>query len=67
LVREKARLHQDVDHTEDDEHVFELLEDLQETISSYQVCSLSDVLLRFDEDDRGCNERRLTIKNPDRS
>jgi hypothetical protein len=47
LVREKAGLHQDVDHVEDDEHVFELLENLQETISNYQVCALPDVSSPF--------------------
>jgi hypothetical protein len=67
LVRETVGSPQDVDHAEDDEHVFELLDNLQEKISKYEVCSLTDVLLRSDEDSRGYSKRHPTIKNSDRS
>jgi len=38
-LKEKSSLRQFADHAQDDEDVTGLLEDIQEAISDYQVCS----------------------------
>ena len=61
-----------VDHVQDDEDVSGILEDLQETINDYQVCSRSRLFLDIDADqmvqqmaiyDQGC-KRIVSVTPP---
>jgi len=49
-----------------DEAVFGLLEDLQETVSHYQVCSLHNTLLNVDNGNRPHNKGQSMTKGADR-
>lgn len=59
-------LQQFSDPTLGDEAVFGLLEDLQEAISHYQVCSEHNNLLNVDKGNRLCNKGQSMTKGADR-
>ena len=58
---EKSGLQQLVEHIQDDEEVSELLEDLQEAISDYNVRLSPRTLLDADKDNRWRSEWRSTV------
>ena len=66
LMHESSGPEQPPDYVEYNEGVVGLLEDLQESISHYQVCSYPDTFQNIDKDNRPHNKQQSTIKNADR-
>ena len=65
LLGGKSTALQFFDNTQDNEDVSGLLEDLQEAINDYMVCSCvhnCNVLLDVDQDNRWCNKWQSMIK-----
>ena len=60
---QKSAIVRVIDHVQDDKDVSGILEDLQETIHDYQVCSRSRRLLDIDADTRWYNKWRFMIKD----
>ena len=62
-LSEKLRLQGPADHAKDEGDVFGLLEDLQETIFHYQVCSRAGTFPDVNKGNRCHEEHRLTTKD----
>ena len=60
-LSEKLGSRQPVDRVHGGEEAFKLLEDLQESIFNYQVCSRPDTLLSVNKINRRRDERLLEI------